>query len=323
MANNIENNVVNNVVWKDVPIQEFSNSYEISNTGQIRNKNTKKIKTIQIGSTGYATTRLDVGSCKKTVQIHSMVAEAFLKPIVEKENKKIIVKFKDGDKNNVNVNNLQWDYQNITSKSNKLNDNPVMNNPIVNNPIVNNQIVNEQPNINIDLNPNIEITIGDYKGKKISNYPNYLISKEGQVYSTKTNKIKIAETNQNGYCRIELLNDNGKKKFYIHRLVAEAYIPNPNNYSQVNHKDLNKHNNNVNNLEWCSEAMNMQHNADNKPENCRKVIQLDPLDENKILGTFNSIKEASDKTQINKTSIIHCCSGKYKKAGEFKWKYLN
>lgn len=175
--------------------------------------------------------------------------------------------------------------------------------------------------MNQEQNLNQEITIDDFKGKKIANYPNYLISKEGQVYSTKTNKIKLSQKNQNGYCRIELLNENEKKKFYIHRLVAEAYIPNPNNYNQVNHKDLNKHNNNVNNLEWCSEAMNMQHNADNKPENSRKVIQLDLDDDNKIIRTYNSIKEASEKTDINKTSIIHCCSGKYKKAGEYKWKY--
>jgi len=74
-------------------------------------------------------------------------------------------------------------------------------------------------------------------------------------------------------------------------------------------------------LEWCNEVMNMQHNANNKPENSKKVIQLDLLDENKIIGTFNSIKEASIKTKINNTSIIHCCSGKYKKAGGYKWKY--
>ena len=55
----------NNIEWKDVPIEEFKNSYEISNNGQIRNKNTLKIKTTQVGSTGYNTTRLDIGSCKK------------------------------------------------------------------------------------------------------------------------------------------------------------------------------------------------------------------------------------------------------------------
>ena len=343
----------NNIEWKNVPIAEFANSYEISNTGQIRNKKTSKIKVTQLGSTGYVTTRLDNGNCKKTVQIHSLVAEAFLKPIESKENKKTIVKFKDGNKNNVHLNNLEFDYQNITNKKMDQNNNQnIINEPNNNNNINqnnddqnnnNNQNNNNQNNVvnlnnnldnianeqninnnqNINQNINEEITIGNYTGKKINNYQNYLISKQGQVYSTKTNKIKIAETNQNGYCRIELLNDVGKKKFYIHRLVAEAYIPNPNNYNQVNHKDLNKHNNNLENLEWCSETMNMQHNADNKPENSRKVIQCDPLDETKIIGMYDSIREASEKTNINNTSIIHCCSGKYKKAGNYKWKYAN
>ena len=75
----------NNIIWKNVPIEEFKNSYEVSNDGQIRNKKTLKIKSTQLGSTGYITTRLDIGSCKKTVQIHSLVAKTFLEPIEEKE----------------------------------------------------------------------------------------------------------------------------------------------------------------------------------------------------------------------------------------------
>jgi hypothetical protein len=277
----------NIIIWKDVPIDEFKNSYEISNIGQIRNKNTLKIKTTQIGSTGYVTTRLDNGNCKKTVQLHNLIANLFLQPIENIENKKIIVKFKDNNKNNINSHNLFFDYQND------------------NNNIINNIIIN-----NIENN---EIIIDNFKGKKIPNFPNYLISKNGEIYSIKQNKIREIDNNDNGYCRIRLFNETGKKgkKFYIHQLVAKLYIPNPNNYEQVNHKDLNKHNNNVENLEWCNSSMNMKHNADNKPENSRKVIQIDLLDENKIIGTFNSIKEASEKTKINNTSIIHCCSGKY------------
>lgn len=335
----------NNIIWKDVPIEEFKNSYEVSNTGQIRNKKTLKIKTTQLGSTGYVTTRLDIGSVKKTVQLHSMVAEAFLKPIEIKENKKIIVKFKDENKNNLHVNNLCFEYQNsnkVIKINNDIKNNIKINNDIKNN--VNNKINNiidnlEDINIddtiiinninNININDKVindeEMTINDFKGKIISNYPDYLISKDGQVYSIKSKKIRKIEINDNGYCRIRLSNNTTKKdaKFYVHRLVAEAYIPNPNNYDQVNHKDLDKHNNNVENLEWCNGAMNMKHNANNKPENSKKVIQFDPLDTNKIIGTFDSIKEASIKVKIDNTSIIHCCSGKYKTAGGYKWKYAN
>ena len=238
-----------------------------------------------------------------------MVAEAFIKPIEPKPNKKIIVKFKDQNKNNIQTDNLFFDYQNVT----KLTKNKIVDNDPNDNKIVNNQVVNN------------EITINNFKGKIISNFPNYLISKDGQCYSTKTNRIRKIEINESGYCRIKLMNGTSKEgdKFYVHQLVAQAYIPNPNNYDQVNHKDFDKHNNNVDNLEWCNLPMNMQHNADNKPETSRKVIQFDPLDINKIIGTFDSIKEASIVTKINNTSIIHCCSEKYKTAGGYKWKYAN
>lgn len=287
-------------MWKNVPIDEFKNSYEISNTGQIRNKKTLKIKSLQIGSTGYLSTRLDTGNIKKTIQIHSLVAEVFIDKIKNKDEKKIIVKFKDGDKNNVNSNNLYYDYQN--KKSIKIDNNNVIKNKIITN----------------------EITINIFKGKIIDDYPNYMISKEGKIYSIRSNKLKISDDNNFGYCRVKLFNGTNKmgKNFTIHQLVANYYISNLNNYDQVNHIDLNKHNNNVDNLEWCDNSMNMKHNSDNKPEYSRKVLQYDIKDKNKIIGTFNSIKEASLKTNTNNTSIIHCCSGKYNTAGGYIWKYL-
>lgn len=166
------------------------------------------------------------------------------------------------------------------------------------------------------------MTCGDFIGKKIKYNSNYLISKDGKVFSIKSNKLKIIDNNPNGYSRVTIPIENyPSKKYYVHRLVAETYIPNPNNYSQVNHKDLNKHNNNMDNLEWCSEIMNMKHNAENKPQFSRKIEQYDKS--NKLLNDYSSIKEASDKTGLDMTSIIHCCSGRYKTSGGFIWKYVN
>ena len=66
--------------------------------------------------------------------------------------------------------------------------------------------------------------------------------------------------NKKGYLFVYLNNGRGKKeRRYVHRIVAEAYIPNPNNLAQINHKDLNKHNNNMENLEWCSCIDNVRH----------------------------------------------------------------
>ena len=89
----------------------------------------------------------------------------------------------------------------------------------------------------------------------------YLITEEGDVYSTKYGKLKKRklQTDNNGYKNITLWN-NGKNVFQrVHRLVAETYIPNPDNFPQVNHIDEDKTNNNVSNLEWCSSQYNNEY----------------------------------------------------------------
>lgn len=92
----------------------------------------------------------------------------------------------------------------------------------------------------------------------INGYENeYQISNFGRLKSIKSNMIMKPMVATNGYL-IACLWKNGKqRKFGIHRLVAAAFIPNPNNYKEVNHKDEDKTNNNANNLEWCSHKYNM------------------------------------------------------------------
>jgi len=89
----------------------------------------------------------------------------------------------------------------------------------------------------------------------------YLITEEGDVYSTKFRKIKKRkqETNNDGYKTIKLCNNGKKKNYKVHRLVAETYIPNPDNLPEVNHIDEDKTNNNVTNLEWSTHAYNIQY----------------------------------------------------------------
>ena len=76
----------------------------------------------------------------------------------------------------------------------------------------------------------------------------------------------------------------------------------------------------MDNLEWCSESMNMKHNAQNKPHLSRKVQQFDT--DNNLLNTFSSVKDASDYSKLDNTSIIHCCAGRRKTGGGFIWKYV-
>ena len=100
--------------------------------------------------------------------------------------------------------------------------------------------------------------------KKIKNWEIYTIDEFGKVKNTITNRYLKGALNSKGYLRVELHNNKKLKKFFIHRLVAEYFIENPLNKEQVNHKDGNKLNNKVNNLEWVTNQENRNHAVKNK-----------------------------------------------------------
>lgn len=95
--------------------------------------------------------------------------------------------------------------------------------------------------------------------KQINDYENYFIYDNGDVLNTLTNKILKGSIGEHGYKYYRLSKNNKKKMFYAHRLVAEYFIDNPNNLPVVNHKDGNKLNNNVENLEWVTYSQNTEH----------------------------------------------------------------
>lgn len=93
----------------------------------------------------------------------------------------------------------------------------------------------------------------------IPDWNKYKISQNGEVFSKKRNKLLSVYFAENKYPRVSLCNGKQEKTFCVHRLVALAYIPNPDNKRAVNHKDGNKHNNNVSNLEWVTWSENQKH----------------------------------------------------------------
>lgn len=88
----------------------------------------------------------------------------------------------------------------------------------------------------------------------------YGVTEDGRIYSYISHKFMSQKTQKNGYKTVCLSHGDGTRSMeYVHRLVAITFLPNPNNLKEVNHKDLNKGNNNISNLEWIDRKGNMKH----------------------------------------------------------------
>lgn len=105
--------------------------------------------------------------------------------------------------------------------------------------------------------------------KTIQGYENYSVTEDGQVWSNITNRFLKPQNHVKGYKRVRLSCNTVWKNHFVHRLVAEAYLPNLENKQQVNHKDMNKHNNNVHNLEWVTNGENQKHAYKNNGDDRR------------------------------------------------------
>ena len=152
-----------------------------------------------------------------------------------------------------------------------------------------------------------------------SDFPNYTISEDGEIRNSKGNIIK-GEISNTGYRRVSLSNNDVKhKKMSVHRLVAETYIPNPHNYPEVNHKNENKLDNNVNNLEWCSTLDNLNHSHVIEKASVAKFRKVKCVTTGKI---YNSIKEAADELGLYHSNIVACCNGRRATCGGLEWEYL-
>lgn len=158
--------------------------------------------------------------------------------------------------------------------------------------------------------------IKDYEGL-------YEVSNYGNVRSLFRYKKQLKlELTKNGYLRIMLCKNKKRKRYLIHRLVAEAFIPNPNNLPQVNHRDENPKNNCVDNLEWCSHEYNCNYGNRNKriiEKSKIKIVQLDK--NNNCIKIWNSIKEASEFYNISSSAIVLCLKGKHETCRGYIWRY--
>lgn len=160
--------------------------------------------------------------------------------------------------------------------------------------------------------------------KDIPNFKGiYQVSSLGNVKNFKKNKIINGYYDKAGYKRI-CLYKNGKRYYpFVHRLVAEAFIPNPNNYPSINHKNEIKDDNIISNLEWCTIKYNNNYGTRNKrirEKKIKKVAQYS-LDM-KLIKIFDSITEAAKEVNTSTSHICRCCKGKLKITKGYIWKYV-
>lgn len=160
----------------------------------------------------------------------------------------------------------------------------------------------------------------------------YLVSSEGDILSlprtvktrnasgciTIHRKAKRIKPRLRGrgdlmYQAVTLSKDGKSKTYSLHRIVALAFIPNPENYDEINHKDENPLNNRVDNLEWCTRQYNIDYSKS------KRVAQY--LNGEKI-AEYKSISYASELTGIKRTSINNALGGWSRTAGGYEWRYV-
>jgi hypothetical protein len=302
-----KNNISSNLIYKKISdhlhdiygnewklIKDY-NDYFISNKGDVWSLfSEKKLTTCDSG--GYK--RVNIGGKKNSKKryVHTLVAEAF----IENPKKCKIVNHKNGNKTDCDVENLEW----ITHSENSLHSIYVLGNHNLNSQ------KKEKDDEPVDAVELISV-------------PNYLITKDGKVYSKKNKKFLTLHENPDRYISVYIC----KKRYKVHRLVASAFLPEPSKEKiYVNHKNLNRTDNRIENLEWTSPSENTKHEIDNNPKRYTnqqiKVACLDK-DTEEIIAIYDSLaKAANDKNIKSSGNISNVCRGVTKSSGGYKWKYV-
>ena len=182
----------------------------------------------------------------------------------------------------------------------------------------------------------------------------YQISNFGNVKSLRyggRNEIRnlVPKVNNKGYEWVELFANGERRCLQVHRLVADAFLPNPNKYPIINHKDENPRNNRVENLEWCDQKYNVHYyfehhkerykklNFDKGPRNHRrrdgcfwingpskrkkKVIQIDK--DGNTIKIWDNVSQIARERNMSQWSITQCCEGKRKTAYGCIWRFMD
>ncbi len=162
----------------------------------------------------------------------------------------------------------------------------------------------------------------DKGGKVHPEYSSYYVFSDGKIFSTKGNRYLKQTQNSQGYLRVGVLDKKGKRwSIYVHRIVAQCFIPNPDNKPIVNHMDGNVKNNNIENLEWVTDKESMNHAIREgiKARGFKPVEQYSK--EGKLMVTYPSLQEAAKALNVSRGSVCDACRGKYKTCRGYTLKY--
>ena len=153
----------------------------------------------------------------------------------------------------------------------------------------------------------------------------YKVSSYGRVVSLNYHRLGIPKLltqhkNHRGYLYVDLWKGNKGKKYLVHRLVAQAFLSNLNNLTEVNHKDENKENNRIENLEWCSPYYNYNYGTGKiRSITKRRKAVIGISKDSGLILEFSSVTEAMKYTNAKKVS--ECCLGKRVSSGGYYWMY--
>ena len=138
----------------------------------------------------------------------------------------------------------------------------------------------------------------------------YAATSCGKIWSYKTNKFLKPQIAANGYYQVKLYKNGIGKRYSLHRLIADAYLPNPNNLEDVDHRDRNKYHNYIGNLQW------MKHGDNVRKDQCKPIICIET---NEI---FSGVRECAKEMNLDRGNVCRVLKGKYSQTGGFTFEYL-
>lgn len=148
-------------------------------------------------------------------------------------------------------------------------------------------------------------------------YDGFLVDDDLNIYSKRTGRKLSPFVGSDGYLSVGYRTGEGKKshKNRVHVIFAHCFIPNPNNYKYVNHIDSNKLNNNLDNLEWCTNSYNVYHgwHSGNRTHKNNTSVEVRKIDDNELVGIYKSIRECAKKLHLDRHKIARVLKGELRK----------